>query len=110
MSNSKISPISLPMDTSDLTNSRIGEAVEVMKALSNETRLKILCALLDGEKSVNQLAEYTNQLLPSVSQHLSKMRAADLVASRREAQTIYYRATEGIGHTVVEALCKFYKA
>ena len=95
-------------DTNELMSTRVVEAVEVMKAMSNETRLKILCGLMDGEKSVNQLAELTGMLLPAVSQHLAKLRASNLVASRRDAQTVYYRSVDGVGHALVDALCHYY--
>ncbi|HHL43863.1 MAG TPA: ArsR family transcriptional regulator [Hellea balneolensis] len=84
-------------------------AASIMKALSSETRLKLMCCLIDGEKSVNVLAEAIGMRMPAVSQHLSKMRSAGLVTSRREAQTIYYAASDGIGHAIVGTLCHYYK-
>ena len=87
----------------------VGTATEVLKALSNETRIKIMCMLMDGEKSAGELAAGTNMRLPAISQHLSKMRAAGLVISRREAQTIYYKANEGVGRAVVGTLCDYYR-
>lgn len=89
-------------------SSRIQEACDVLRAMANETRLKILCALGDGEKSVNVLAELTGQSLPAVSQHLAKLRASGLVESRRKAQTIYYRCAQGAGRVVITSLCDFY--
>ena len=84
-------------------------ASDVMKALSNETRIMLMCLLMDGEKSVNTLADAVNMRLPAVSQHLSKMRSSGLVTSRREAQNIYYKANEGIGHAVVGTLCNYFQ-
>ena len=92
----------------DLISSRISEACDVLRAMANETRLKILCALGDGEKSVNELADLTGQSLPAVSQHLAKLRASSLVESRREAQTIYYRCAQGAGRVLITSLCDFY--
>ena len=102
-------PKPIDLDTTELVSTRVSEAVQVMKAMSNETRLKILCSLMDGEKSVNQLAEFTDMLLPAVSQHLAKLRASGLVESRRDAQTVYYRAADGVGFVLVDALCNYYK-
>lgn len=84
-------------------------AAHVMKALSNETRLKLMCCLIDGERSVNALAETVGMRLPAVSQHLLKMRMAGLVVSRRDAQVIYYQAAGGIGSAIVSTLCNYYK-
>ena len=88
---------------------RVAEAASVLKAMASDTRLKILCALDQSEMSVTQLAELTDQSSSAVSQHLAKLRAAGLVASRRDAQTIYYRCSGGIGSAVVNTLCDFYR-
>lgn len=67
------------------------QAASLMKQLSNRNRLMILCTLMFEELSVGQL----NDLIPlsqsALSQHLAGLREADLVATRREGQTIYYR-------------------
>ena len=68
-----------------LMSERISEAADVLKAMASDTRLKILCALSESEMPVNRLAELTNQSSSAVSQHLSKLRAAGLVESRRDA-------------------------
>ena len=66
-------------------------AASLMKSLGNESRLMILCALMDEEMSVGKL----NELLPlsqsALSQHLNYLREQELVATRRESQSIYYR-------------------
>ena len=87
----------------------VDTATGVLKALSNETRIKLMCMLMDGEKSAGELAQGVDMRLPAISQHLSKMRAAGLVVSRRNAQTIYYKAKEGVGHAIVGTLCDYYR-
>ncbi|HAY06789.1 MAG TPA: metalloregulator ArsR/SmtB family transcription factor [Hyphomonas sp.] len=87
---------------------RVQEAAEVLKALSSDTRLKIMCALSAGELPVNKLAEFTGQSQSAVSQHLTKLRAAALVDSRRDGQTIYYRCRKGIAQDIIDTLCKYY--
>lgn len=66
-------------------------AADLLKAMSNENRLMILCSLLENELTVGEL----NALVPlsqsALSQHLAALRRAELVATRRESQTIYYR-------------------
>lgn len=84
-------------------------AAYVMKALSNETRIMLMCLLMDGEKSVNTLAETVNMRMPAVSQHLSKMRASGLVTSRREAQTVFYSAADGVGSAIIGTLCQYFR-
>ncbi len=85
------------------------EAARLLKALSNETRIKLMCLLMDGEKSAGELAQAVRMQLPAISQHLAKMRAKNLVSSRRDGQTIYYRANTGIGPAIIGTLCQWYK-
>jgi DNA-binding transcriptional ArsR family regulator len=76
--------------------------------MASETRLMILCALSAGELPVNKLAELTGQSQSTVSQHLSKLRAAGLVESRRDGQTIHYRSRAGIARDLIDTLCQHY--
>jgi DNA-binding transcriptional ArsR family regulator len=65
--------------------------VEVFRMLADTTRIQILWALADGERSVNELAEHVAKPAASVSQHLAKLRMARLVRTRREGTQIIYR-------------------
>ncbi|GGB67700.1 MULTISPECIES: ArsR/SmtB family transcription factor [Henriciella] len=87
---------------------RVGEVADLLRAMASESRLKILCLLSEGELSVTSLSEQTDQTASSVSQHLTKLRAVGLVDSRRDAQTIYYRAREGIGTELMDVLCRHF--
>jgi DNA-binding transcriptional ArsR family regulator len=62
----------------------------LMKTLSNENRLLVLCQLANGERSVGELAETLNIRLPAMSQQLSVLRLEGLIEKRRDGQTIYY--------------------
>jgi len=62
----------------------------LLTAMANEKRLQILCELSDKELSVGALAEKVDLSQSALSQHLAKLRAMKLVATRRDAQTIYY--------------------
>ena len=66
------------------------EVSHLLKLLSNQNRLLILCQLGEGEKSVGELAGLLNVSQVTVSQQLSVLRNTGLVSSRREAQTIFY--------------------
>jgi DNA-binding transcriptional ArsR family regulator len=80
-------------------------AVRVLKLLADQTRLRIVWALLHGEHSVNDLAAHVGVRPPAVSQHLAKLRAADLVRVRRVGNRIFYAArNEHIERLAVEAL------
>ncbi len=67
------------------------EQAKFCSVFSNGRRIQILWALADRELSVGAIAEKVNSSIQNVSQHLSLMKAHNLVTSRREAQTIYYR-------------------
>lgn len=62
----------------------------VLEAISDPTRRKILDLLKKGEKSAGELGEHFAISGPSMSHHLSKLKAADLVQARRDGQSIYY--------------------
>jgi DNA-binding transcriptional ArsR family regulator len=66
-------------------------AAEFLRSLASEHRLLILCALVERERSVGELAGLLGIAQPNASQHLFKLKSEGLVAARRDAQTIYYR-------------------
>ena len=61
-----------------------------MEMLSQPVRLRLMCTLLDGEQSVQSLAESASLSQPAMSHHLKKLRDAGLVETRRDGQTIFY--------------------
>ena len=63
---------------------------ELMKVLSNEHRLMILCQLAEGEKSVGELAELLNVRQAALSQQLALLRKDGMVRARRQAQNVFY--------------------
>lgn len=65
-------------------------SVEILRLLADRTRLAILAMIAGGEMSVSAIAEALDRPSPSVSQHLAKLRAGRLVATRRDGTTIYY--------------------
>lgn len=67
------------------------EAAALLKALAHESRLMILCNLIDAEKTVTQLNQTVPLSQSALSQHLAKLRHQGLVAVRKEAQMVYYR-------------------
>ncbi len=67
------------------------KASSFLKTLSHETRLRILCLLLDGEKSVGEIARRLGMRQAAVSQQLQRLRAEHLVQPRRQGKEIYYQ-------------------
>jgi DNA-binding transcriptional ArsR family regulator len=62
----------------------------VFKALSDPTRREILKQLTGGSMTAGELAERFDISRPSMSHHFNVLKAADLVRTRRQGQTIYY--------------------
>lgn len=67
------------------------EAAALLKALAHESRLLILCNLIDAEKTVTQLNQTVPLSQSALSQHLAKLRHQGLVTVRKEAQMVFYR-------------------
>ncbi len=84
------------------------EASTLMKALANDKRLMILCQLIDGELTVGELAARIGLSQSAMSQHLAKLRHDDLVATRREAQTIYYSLADKRAARLIQLLYDMY--
>lgn len=72
------------------------QCAEVLRALGDETRLRILESLLVEEKCVTDLVREMRRTQPHVSHHLSVLRAAGLVQGLREGKRICYRVSPKI--------------
>lgn len=93
----------LPMTQEELA-CRATEVAVLLKILANRNRLMIVCTLVDGEYSVGQIEEELGIWQPTLSQQLTILREAGIVATRREAKQIFYRLTEQKAAQLVEAL------
>jgi len=63
---------------------------KVCKTMANPVRMEIIYALKEGEKTVSELVESIGITKSNISQHLSVMKGAEMVRSRREGQNIFY--------------------
>lgn len=83
------------VDPAELFREQAGRAVRLLKALSNENRLLVLCYLAEAEEmSVGELVDRLGLSQSALSQHLGKLREEGLVETRRESQTIHYRVAD----------------
>jgi len=84
------------------------EVADLMKTLAHPSRLLALCAMMEKERSVGELAESLGMRAQAMSQQLAILRNKGLVTTRRDGQTIYYGlASEGI-RSVMDALYTAY--
>ncbi len=86
------------------------EVAVTLAAMSNPKRLLVMCTLLNGEKSVGDLAEIVDLTPAALSQHLGKMRALRLVTTRRDGQTIYYSLASAEVRALLDTLYRVYCA
>lgn len=79
-------------------------AAALLKALSHEGRLLILCHLVAGEKSVTELETLLDARQAAVSQQLARLRAEGLVTCRRDGKTIFYSLADARARRLIGVL------
>jgi len=72
----------------------IERASRSLKAMSHPLRLKILCTLGDREVSVQDIVEHVGTSQSNISQHLAILRDKGILASRKDANRVYYRVED----------------
>ncbi|MDX3926941.1 MAG: metalloregulator ArsR/SmtB family transcription factor [Shinella sp.] len=93
---------------SDSEQAQAEVASAFLSAMANPKRLLILKVLVEGEIAVGALANQVGLSQSALSQHLSKLRAQNLVTTRRDAQTIYYSSKSEAVMTILSALDQIY--
>ncbi|CCQ09333.1 Transcriptional regulator, ArsR family [Pseudoalteromonas luteoviolacea B = ATCC 29581] len=84
------------------------QAETLLKLMANKNRLMILCRLQQGELSVSELNDLVPLAQSALSQHLASLRKAEIVSTRREGQTIYYRVTDPRVALLLEGLYRVF--
>ncbi|MEQ1557238.1 MAG: metalloregulator ArsR/SmtB family transcription factor [Gallionella sp.] len=72
----------------------IEQAAQAIKAMAHPLRLKILCLLGNQELSVQDIVENVGTTQSNISQHLAILRDKDVLATRKEANFVYYRIND----------------
>ena len=81
-----------------------GRAADLLKAMAHPQRLRVLCLLVDGERSVGEINRDVALSQSALSQHLAKLRDEGLVETRKDAQVVYYRLAPGPAVDVIRTL------
>ncbi len=97
------------MNIQELTE-KSEEAARLLAMLANPHRLRILCELHKGERSVSSIEDVVGLSQSALSQHLAKLREAGVVTTRREAQTIHYSISDARAARVLALLFDIYCA
>ncbi|THV11712.1 ArsR/SmtB family transcription factor [Rhizobium rhizophilum] len=98
----------LTSETLDDFLSKAREASGLLKALSHETRLLMLCMLCQGEKTVGEIEQFLGIQQAVVSQQLARLRGDQVVQTRREGRQIYYRIADPQLAELISVLYKMY--
>lgn len=78
--------------------------VKLLKALANETRIKILQCFLDIEQCACSIVPYVDKAQPTISQHLRILKEAGILESRREGVNIHYRIKSNEAKKIMQVL------
>ena len=84
------------------------KASNLLKALSHESRLLILCLLAERERSVREIEEVLSLCQPMASQQLARLRYDSMVTTRREGKTIYYSLANADVHELISVICHIF--
>jgi len=84
------------------------EASALLKAMSNESRLMILCQLISGDKSVGEIESLIGLSQSAISQHLAVLRDNDLVKTERRGQSIRYSIAGEKPRAIIETLYRVF--
>jgi DNA-binding transcriptional ArsR family regulator len=103
-----ITPATANAKDIDVLMEQARKAGDLLKALSHESRLLILCILVESEKSVSELEELLSMPQAAVSQQLARLRFDRLVQTRREGRMVYYSIANEEVAQLVELLYQFF--
>ncbi len=78
---------------------------DVLKAMADPTRLKILHSLQDGERCVSDILEVVGGSQANVSKHLSVLKRAGLVDCRRDGLNVFYRIIDEGVFSICRSVC-----
>lgn len=79
-----------------------------LKAISHHSRLLVLCTLLGGPRSVNELVQVTGHSQSSISQHLLRMVSARILVGSRVGNQVFYTVAKPQYRKLIKALCDIY--
>ena len=88
-----------------LSPAALDKVAERFKALSEPTRLRLLYALMDGEKTVTELVRETGGVQANFSKHLSVLLDAGILARRKQGTSAYYRITDESIFDLCDLVC-----
>ncbi|MFW5770431.1 MAG: ArsR/SmtB family transcription factor [Spirochaetota bacterium] len=87
-----------------LSEEQVNYTSELLKSIAHPIRLKILCFLIDGEKTVSQIEKEFGSTISNISQHLTILRKMYIINRRKEANFMYYSLKDGRVLSLIKTL------
>ncbi len=87
-----------------LSEEQVNYTSELLKSIAHPIRLKILCFLIDGEKTVSQIEHEFGSTISNISQHLTILRKMQIINRRKEANFMYYSLKDDRVLTLIKTL------
>jgi len=88
---------------------RTKQIAELLKVLANENRLMIFCALMEKPLTVGEVAKHVTSISPSgLSQHLSMLKAHNILDSKKSGQSITYSIADHQVEGIIHVLQRYY--
>lgn len=81
---------------------RIYDLADLFKIFSDSTRIRILYALMDGEKSVSEICEAVEMTQSAVSHQLKTLKSSHLVKVRRDGKAMLYSLADDHVETILK--------
>lgn len=91
--------------THELSGAALEKVAERFKVLSEPMRLRLVYALMDGEKTVSELVRETGSVQANVSKHLSVLLDAGVLGRRKQGTSAYYRIVDESIFELCELVC-----
>jgi DNA-binding transcriptional ArsR family regulator len=81
---------------------------DILKSIAHPIRMKILCFIMDGEKNVTEIEGEFHSTISNISQHLTILRKANIIARRKEANFMFYSIKDPCVQTLIRTLKELY--
>lgn len=90
------------------SDDQVNQTSEILKSIAHPIRLKILCFLMDGEKTVGEIEKEFGSSISNISQHLTVLRKIHMVNRRKEANFMFYSIKDPRISELLETLKQLY--